>query len=87
MTVYTGPILGKDKGHTGACAKRLIGTDEHAMVAVSTRYLNRWQGGWESTPGACGQCMVGAGWGVDRRHAFDQQLHFLQPSLASHHHY
>lgn len=57
MTVYTGPIIGKDANHFGACDVPLVGSDSHALVAVSTKYLNSKQSGWEVDPGACGQCM------------------------------
>lgn len=36
----------------------LKGSDEKALVAVSTKYLKTYQGGWNpSSPGACGKCM------------------------------
>jgi hypothetical protein len=42
----------------GACATPLAGSNERALVAVSTRYLSSNQGGWQPEPGACGHCMV-----------------------------
>jgi hypothetical protein len=34
-----------------------MGDDKHAMVAVSTKYLKTYQGGWTSDTGACNKCM------------------------------
>lgn len=35
----------------------LVGSNTHALMAVSTKYLSSRQGGWEPSPGACGKCM------------------------------
>jgi hypothetical protein len=35
----------------------LAGTNERALVAVSTKYLKTYQGGWAPNKGACGMCM------------------------------
>ena len=53
QTVYRGSIL-KQKG---ACNVDLIGSDTHATVAVSSKYLRSQDGGWAANKGACGQCM------------------------------
>ncbi len=53
LTTFNGPIL-KQKL---ACNVSGIGSNTHAAVAVSTRYLKTWQGGWAADKGACGKCM------------------------------
>jgi len=65
MSVFSGPILGKDANHQGACGAPLIGSDAHALVAVSTKYLSSKQGAWEPEPGACAKCMCVRVHGVD----------------------
>ncbi|KAI8469932.1 MAG: hypothetical protein J3K34DRAFT_521733 [Monoraphidium minutum] len=57
VTVYRGPVLGKEPAHKGACDVPLEGSDTHALVAVSTKYIKSRQGGWHDDPGACGMCM------------------------------
>jgi hypothetical protein len=52
-TIYRGPIYGSSPGHKAACNKFLHGDDKAAMVAVSTKYLKSWQGGWAGDKGAC----------------------------------
>ena len=56
-SIYRGPIYGSSAGHLGACNRILRGNDKFAMVAVSTKYLKTYQGGWTSNRGACHQCM------------------------------
>lgn len=56
MTIYRGPIYGSSPAQKGACNAMLHGGDA-AMVALSTKYLKTYQGGWTSDKGACGQCM------------------------------
>lgn len=56
-TIYRGPIYGSSPNHKAACNQVLKGDDRAAMVAVSTKYLKTWQGGWADDKGACGQCM------------------------------
>jgi hypothetical protein len=57
MTTYRGPIYGSSQAHKAACNKWIQGSSEAAMVAVSTKYLKTYQGGWTSDTGACGKCM------------------------------
>lgn len=56
-SIYRGPIYGSSSAHKAACNKVLMGDDKHAMVAVSTKYLKTYQGGWTSDTGACNKCM------------------------------
>ena len=56
-TIYRGPIYGSSPGHKAACNKWLYGDDQYAMVAVSTKYLKTYHGGWAGDKGACGKCM------------------------------
>jgi hypothetical protein len=56
-SIYRGPIYGSSVGHLAACNRILRGNDDFAMVAVSTKYLKTYQGGWTSNRGACHQCM------------------------------
>ncbi|KAF8072387.1 ttc4 [Scenedesmus sp. PABB004] len=56
-TIYRGPIYGSSPEHKAACNKVLRGSDDAAMVAVSSKYLKTYQGGWAADGGACGQCM------------------------------
>lgn len=56
-TIYRGPIYGSSSGHKAACNKWLHGEDGYAMVAVSTKYLKTYQGGWAGDKGACDKCM------------------------------
>lgn len=57
MTSYRGPINGSSPQHLAACKTQLLGSRTHASVAVSTKYLKTYQGGWASNTGACGKCM------------------------------
>lgn len=62
LTVYNGPILKQ----RFACNVPGIGSDTHATVALSTRYLKTWEGGWHPTaPGACGRCVCVSLFGGD----------------------
>lgn len=56
-TIYRGPIYGSSPAHKAACNAVLKGSDEAAMVAVSTKYLKTFQGGWNADTGSCGKCM------------------------------
>lgn len=56
-SIYRGPIYGSSSAHKAACNKVLMGDDKHAMVAVSSKYLETYQGGWTSDQGACHKCM------------------------------
>lgn len=56
-SIYRGPIYGSSSAHKAACNKVLLGSDKYAMVAVSTKYLKTYQGGWTSDKGACNKCM------------------------------
>jgi hypothetical protein len=57
-TIYRGPMYGSSTAHKAACNKILHGTDKYALVAVSTKYLKSFQGGWNpSNKGACDKCM------------------------------
>jgi hypothetical protein len=56
-TIYRGPIYGSSAQHKAACNQYLYGGDEAAMVAVSTKYLKTFQGGWAPDKGSCGMCM------------------------------
>jgi len=53
QTVYRGSILAQRT----ACNKVMMGDSRYASVAVSTKYLKTYQGGWAQDKGACGQCM------------------------------
>lgn len=62
LTVYNGPILAQKF----ACNVDGIGSDRYATVALSTRYLKTWQGGWNPTSkGACGRCVCVTLYGGD----------------------
>lgn len=79
-TIYRGPIYGSSYGHKAACNLRLKGNDRAAMVAVSTKYLKTYQGGWAGDKGACGQCMC------VRLHGGDDKFNTgLQKDAASKH--
>jgi hypothetical protein len=65
MTVYRGPIWGSEPAHKGACNATLVGSNEIAMVAVSTKYLKTAQHGWVDDKGSCGKCMCVHIRGVD----------------------
>lgn len=56
-TIYRGPVYGSSPQHKAACNRVLRGDDDAAMVAVSTKYLKTYQGGWASDTGACWKCM------------------------------
>lgn len=56
-TIFRGPIYGSSPQQFAACNKRLRGSDDYAMVALSTKYLKTYQGGWAGDKGACDKCM------------------------------
>lgn len=66
-TIYRGPIYGSSPQHKAACNKILRGDDDAALVAVSTKYLKTWQGGWASDKGACNKCMCVRLHGADNK--------------------
>jgi hypothetical protein len=57
LTTNPGPISAGDMKATTPCNARIIGSNRHAFIAVSTKYLNGEQSAYEADPGACGQCM------------------------------
>jgi hypothetical protein len=61
QTMYRGPIL-KQKL---ACNASGIGSSTHATVAVSTKYLKTYQGGWATQRGACNKCVCVSVFGAD----------------------
>jgi hypothetical protein len=65
LTVYRGPIWGSEPAHKGACNATLVGSNQTAMVAVSTKYLKTAQHGWVEDKGSCGKCMCVHIRGVD----------------------
>lgn len=56
-SIYRGPVYGSSPQHLAACNKVLRGDNDYAMVAVSTKYLKTYQGGWAGDKGACDRCM------------------------------
>jgi hypothetical protein len=56
-SIYRGPVYGSSPQHKAACNKVLRGDNDYAMVAVSTKYLKTYQGGWAGDKGACDRCM------------------------------
>ena len=79
-TIYRGPIYGSSPNHLAACNQRLYGSDDAALVAVSTKYLKTFQGGWAPDKGACGQCMCVRMHGADE--AFNTGLQ--KPMVKKH---
>lgn len=63
LTVYNGPIMAQKF----ACNVDGIGSDRYATVALSTRYLKTWQGGWnhKGEKGGCGRCVCVTLYGGD----------------------
>jgi hypothetical protein len=62
LTIYNGPI----RKQKFACNVDGIGSDRYATVALSTKYLKTWEGGWNATgPGACGRCVCVSLFGGD----------------------
>lgn len=61
QTMYHGPILSQRL----ACNVSGVGSNTHATVAVSTKYLKTYQGGWATQRGACGKCMCISVFGAD----------------------
>lgn len=79
-TIYRGPIYGSSPQHKAACNKVLRGNNDAAMVAVSTKYLKTYQGGWADDKGACNKCMC------VRMHGADDKFNSgLQTDKASKH--
>jgi hypothetical protein len=68
MTVYRGPVYGSQPTHKGACNVDLAGSNDTAVVAVSTKYLKTAQHGWAEDKGSCGQCMCVHIRGVDDKY-------------------
>jgi hypothetical protein len=64
-TVYRGPVYGSSSSARTACNTRHVGTDEAALIAVSTKYLRTYHGGWASDKGSCGKCLCIRMHGVD----------------------
>lgn len=59
-TIYRGPVWAasmKYPSQKSACNTNLAGSDGHANVAVSTKYLKTYDGGWAPEKGACGKCV------------------------------
>jgi hypothetical protein len=79
-TIYRGPIYGSSPQHKAACNKWLTGDDSAAMVAVSTKYLKTYHGGWSTDKGACDKCMCVRLHGAD-----DKYNRGLQREPASKH--
>lgn len=52
QTLYNGP-----RKHLAHCNIPLVGTNAHAIIAVSSKYLKPGQGGWSKDKGACHKCM------------------------------
>jgi hypothetical protein len=61
-------VYGSEPRHQGACAVDLAGSNETALVAVSTKYLKTAQHGWAEDKGVCGRCMCVHVRGVDNRY-------------------
>lgn len=57
LTIFRGPIYGSSPAHKAACNAVLRGADDAALIAVSTKYLKTYQGGWAKDTGACNKCM------------------------------
>jgi hypothetical protein len=73
QTVFRGPIL-KQKF---ACNVDGIGSNTHATVAVSTKYINSRQGGWDKDKGACGKCLCIHVLGADNLYSPGVQKHVV----------
>ena len=63
QTVYRGPILKQ----RFACNTPGIGSSRYATVALSTKYLKTYEGGWagKGKTGACGKCVCISIFGAD----------------------
>jgi hypothetical protein len=68
QTAYRGPIYGSTPDHKGACNAVLVGSNTHAGVAVSTKYLKTEQHGWVEDKGSCGKCMCVSIFGGDDKY-------------------
>lgn len=70
QTVYRGPILKQ----RFACNVPGIGSERYATVALSTKYLKTYEGGWnKGRPGACGKCVCISIFGADDK--YNKGLH------------
>ena len=81
-TIYRGPIYGSSPGHLAACNKRLKGDDGAALVAVSTKYLKTYQGGWAGDKGACDKCVCVRLHGGDDKYNPGIQKDNVAPALG-----
>eukprot|EP00878_Enallax_costatus_P034058 GHUV01037667.1.p1 GENE.GHUV01037667.1~~GHUV01037667.1.p1 ORF type:complete len:197 (-),score=33.99 GHUV01037667.1:117-707(-) len=81
-TNYRGPIYGSSPQHKAACNRVLRGDDNAAMVAVSTKYLKTYQGGWASDTGACWKCMCVRLHGADNKFNSGLQTDHAQKQLG-----
>ncbi|KAI8464817.1 MAG: hypothetical protein J3K34DRAFT_439029 [Monoraphidium minutum] len=81
-TIYRGPIYGSSSGHKAACNKWLQGDDNYAMVAVSTKYLKTYEGGWAASKGACDKCMCIRMHGGDDKFNTGLQKEHAQKSIG-----
>jgi hypothetical protein len=81
-SIYRGPIYGSSNAHKAACNKVLMGDDKYAMVAVSTKYLKTFQGGWTSDTGACNKCMCVRMHGGDDAFNKGLQKELAQPRIG-----
>jgi hypothetical protein len=82
MTIYRGPIYGSSPQHLGACKKWLHGDDRHALVAVSTKYLKFYQGGWSGDKGACDMCMCVMVHGADNKYNTGLQTEGVKKAMG-----
>jgi hypothetical protein len=81
-TIYRGPVYGSSTEHKAACNKVMVGDDEAGMVAVSTKYLKTYQGGWAGDKGACDRCMCVRLHGVDDNFNRGVQHDNVKPRLG-----
>lgn len=63
-TSYVGSIYAQKF----ACNVDGVGSNTHAAVAVSSKYLKSYQGGWTADKGACGKCMCISIFGGDDKY-------------------
>ncbi|GBF96386.1 hypothetical protein Rsub_09185 [Raphidocelis subcapitata] len=81
-TIYRGPIWGSSPQHKAACKKELHGEDHAALVAVSTKYLKTYQGGWATDKGACDKCMCVRMHGGDNKYNPGLQTEPMQKHMG-----
>jgi hypothetical protein len=81
-TIFRGPIHGSSKQHKAACNKILTGSDHRALIAVSTKYLKTYQGGWSQDTGSCGMCMCIRIHGADNKFNKGLQTEVAQKHLG-----